>query len=207
MESKHVVLLQAKTKRMELLSLIRKLIEYYGGRSDALSRKATRLRLFSLGACILGIGMLGFFIVKGDGSGWWNAFGVSSVAVVGVGAIVVTFFERRSTRAGECLDRVGELIEWADYIQREVLTLDNARERRQWYTSRIGILKCEYVDAQQTMGGIEFEELAMPPKERADKLLDTIAEVGTTVAIIDLSDDVVDSVASGLHHVLAGLAD
>lgn len=199
MENTKIVLMQAKTKRSELLSIILKLSNFYASHVQVLDWRMKRLRWTALAFMLIGIAMLGYFILADDMS-WTVGFG--SVVVLLVATLIISGYERRRDRVMQVMARLVELHEWADYIQRDVLTFDNAQARRHWYSIRIGILKCEYQDAHSEMGGLEMEELIPAPGERADVLLNSIDGVGS----VPIPPDLVDDVKVGLNAVLAGLA-
>jgi hypothetical protein len=201
------ILKRAKIKRAELMMVIGTLVDYYNERAKVYSKRSNRIKFFALTFALIGLGMLGTFVVKCDGSLKWMVFGVVSVALCFVGAVVIAFFEKRHERASDCLDRIGELLEFADYLRRDPISEENARERKQWYTTRLGILRCEYLDSQRILGGgMEFEELTTPPDFRSDKLLETISKLEANLKICDeagLSNDITE----GVRRVAQGLAD
>jgi hypothetical protein len=201
------ILKRAKIKRAELMMVIGTLVDYYSERAKVYSKRSNRIKFFALTFALIGLGMLGTFVVKCDGSLKWRVFGVVSVALCFVGAVVIAFFEKRHERANDCLDRIGELLEFADYLRRDPISEENARERKQWYTTRLGILRCEYLDSQRILGGgMEFEELTTPPDFRSDKLLETISKLEANLKICDeagLSNDITE----GVRRVAQGLAD
>jgi hypothetical protein len=200
------ILKMAKIKRAELMMLVGTLVEYYADRSKVFSKRASRLKYIALASSLGGLLMLGTFVVKSNGSLKWLIFGVVSIAFCCFGALLVGFYEKRVEWAKECLDRIGELHSLADYIRTDSMTEVNARARKRWYTTRIGVLKCEYLDLRQVLGGLEFEELLLPPDAGSKKLMDTISELEATLKIGDeagLSNDITD----GIRSVVKSLAD
>lgn len=201
------ILLKVHKKRAELLALIEIMIEHYNDRAQVFAGRARRLRIWAVGFAIIGIFMLGTFVVENEGSTEWMLFGVVSIAFIGVGAIVISFFERRHERAVDCLDRAGELVDFAASIREDELTLESAEDDAKWYTSRTGILMSEYLDSQKSLGSIEFEELIAPPTERADKLLNSIGNVARAVSSGAVVGDSAQTLADALSAVKARLAD
>jgi hypothetical protein len=201
------ILKRAKIKRAELMMVIGTLVDYYSERAKVYSKRAGRFKYFAIAVSIIGLLMLGTFVVECEGSMRWIVFGVVSVAFMLVGAVVITFFEKRHERTNECLDRIGELHDFAAYIRHDPISERNAQERKQWYSVRIGILKCEYLDSKRILGGgMEFEELTTPPDFRSDKLLETISKLEANLKICDeagLSNDITE----GVRRVAQGLAD
>jgi hypothetical protein len=200
------ILNAAKIKRAELMMVIGTLVDYYGSRYRVFKTRADRLKSSALAVAVVGILMLGTFLVTGGSSLQWMIFGMVSVAFTGVAAMIITFYEKRQERAKECLDRIGELHEFANYLREDVITSENAQARKRWYTIRIGILKSEYNDMRNIMGGIEFEELTAPPDVRSDNLIDTIDELSAAIATCQLSDRMAHALSADIADVAKGLA-
>lgn len=199
------ILSQAKIKRAELKMVIGTLVDYYSDRATFITGRAKRMRLYALVSAVASIGMLGAFIFEDDES---LALGMISLLLMGAVTFILYLYEKRRDRASECLDRVKELFEFADYLADDVLVLENARARKRWYTTRIGILKVEYLHSRRVMGGLELDfDFEPPPEYRADKMLKTIDDISLAVASGRVTRTVAASVANGLAEVGSGLAD
>jgi hypothetical protein len=200
------ILKEAQIKRSELLTVISSLSGYYEERAGVFQKRASRLKWSALACAIIGILMLGTFIVEGNGSMRWLCFGMVSVAFTGVAAVIITLFEKRHECARDCYDRIGELIQLEEFLRGDALTFDSAPARKRWYTARISILKSEHYNSRMTLGGLEFEELSAPPDVRSDKLLDTIADIGAAIALGAISEKLGESVADDISDVVSVLA-
>jgi hypothetical protein len=205
------ILGQAKRKRAEMVSLINKLIEYYGDRSTFLFKKARRLRCWTLGCTVVGLTMLAAFIVVGGSDFRWLVFGMASVAFTGVGAVVISFYEKHQQSGFECVERISELAELSDSIPQDSLTLGNAYAMRRYYVALISILNCEYLDGESRWGSpsvpIYDPFNAASSTEKANVLLDTIDDIAEAVVVGNVVGDAVSLVADGISDVLSGLAD
>jgi hypothetical protein len=197
------ILNAAKIKRAELMMVIGTLVDYYGSRYRLFQTHADRLKSSALVVAVVGILMLGTFLGTGGSGLQWMIFGMVSFAFT---AMIITFYKKRQERAKECLDRIGELHEFANYLREDVITSENAQARKRWYTIRIGILKSEYNDMRNILGGIEFEELTTPPDVRSDKLIDTIDELSAAIATCQLSDRMAHALSADIADVAKGLA-
>jgi hypothetical protein len=196
------ILKMAKIKRAELMMLVGTLVEYYEDRSKVFSKRANRLKYIALASSLGGLLMLGTFVVKSYGSLKWMIFGVVSIAFCCFGALLVGIYEKRVDWAKECLDRIGELHSLADYIRTDSLTDVNARARKRWYATKIGVLKCEYLDMRRVLGGLEFGKLLLPPDAGSKKLMDTISELEVTLKMggeAGLSNDITEGIRRVAH--------
>ncbi len=199
---------RAKTKQAQLLFLIQKLTEYYGERSSVFMMKARELRMRALVISLIGIAMLVVFIIYGDYHAGWIVFGVASALCSLIGAAVISCYEKNQNIAFDGMSRVTELIELRDEVRAdsELLTPETAQALRRRHTSRIGILKSEYIDYQVRIGTLSVDVPAFPVEENShgDELLDVIDEIESALVhgVIDPDEAAIEisGALEGLSH-------